>query len=202
MCQFDFSTIDPNSFLGTGRGFSAIGLAVRRESIRQIDPQAVQMDHLMAVADGIDMESRHEARFQELDNGHITAPSNLALSPSWAYGLLWPFIVPRSCVIPNMPSHSALRITRDDGGRVFAHWDDAIYTSRSLGVAWINGADHVLYTPLLLTSDSSGTTHAPNEMSGLVLAAVVLSTPTDMGYDGGVLAGPAIVELEFGQKHG
>ncbi len=59
----------------------------------------------------------------------------------------------------------------------------------------MDGANSLVYSPLLLTSSSSGAIQALDQMSGLVLGMLARLTEIE-SLDRSILAGPVIAELE------
>lgn len=180
------------SFLSAARAFSAIGVAIRVGYLRTNTPS---WDMLWDLGDGIETEAGHEAVFLEHAGKHSLSRFNVTLTPTLAYNLVRPYVVAGSCAFSEAPHPLDLRLVREAGNRVLFEWIDKISTDSRLTIAWVDGTNKPVYTPLVLTSNSSGVVEIPDGISGLLLTVLSLGGPLDDWQ--GTLAGPEMVDLDY-----
>ena len=127
--------------------------------------------------------------------GPVIAP----ITPEWALNLIATAIEPYSCILPApLQKSPGLEISSRNETTVNFTWDPvpALNNNGTFNIGWASWLQEPVYTPVVLTSRSSGTATLPLGLRGFVVAVLTEKTPDNI-YDltAVALSGPVMAEI-------
>jgi hypothetical protein len=202
-----FPANSTEDFVELARLITSVGIGATiglTERLALTDPSLVGF-----LSAALSVESRHDAFFRTINEQVPNpAPFDTGISDVWAYNLALPFLVPGSCAVevplPILPRLNITGINATDGESGNAaqwefSWDPeevAFITEagKQLVVGWVNQVNQPVYTPLNMTSSSTGIASEPPSLNGTAVA-VVAAQELETLYDltSATMAGPVVV---------
>lgn len=207
-CKYIFPVTSPPEFFALANIITSVGIGAVIDvaaNLAKTDPAIVA-----GPASILAVEARHDTFFRQMSFGGIPNPTpfDTRISALYALSLASPFIVPGSCgsntpsfaPIPAMKALSAENTTGTSAPLLFtidtAHIDPSVWR-KPLSIGWINQANVVVYTALVVEKAGIVETKIPEGLGGLAFAvltgqaeALDVNSLTPL-----TIAGPAPVQI-------
>jgi hypothetical protein len=176
-CNYTFPDTSLEEFIHAGEHIAllSLGMSIGTSAIvAEYEPQALPF--LTATTA---INARYSTSLEFLRKNYVSELYDTKIDPLWAYHAAHQFVVPGSCPVA-LPFQASGDLESADTGnntREFA-WDGnyqsfAWEKRKPLFVGWTNQLNKPVYTALTVTGNGTGTSKVPQDLHGLVLAAVV-----------------------------
>ncbi|RDB16652.1 Protein rds1 [Hypsizygus marmoreus] len=194
-CTYNFPYTDPRSFAALSQVLEGVGVSAYTGAARLISNK----DYLTAAASILSTEARHASWVAAAVNkvAGWSGSFDVPLSLNEVYTLAAPFIVSCPSTNPALPVKPFPTLTFSaksvPGSASTVTFESSTASSTELFAVFFTGLSQEV-VPLV-----DGTVVIPKDVRGLVYA--VISTNGTMASDDNIVAGPAILEFDFGSNH-